>query len=246
MPEGVNNRSKVFLEIDGKVRNIRINSAQYPVMDIEMLEDMIQAVLSVLSLPEEGVTVIRSTDGDNFTMGFDASCQRIREEEYFREIISVTATLGNLISTSRELFVTLISGTCLGIGLEIALLSDYTYCTHGTMFGFPDILFGMPFLALDPTRKIYGTQLQKTILSGDLFGEEMARRLGIISGVIDDPESVYRIIPEINSFLNHRYKGIAMAGQGNYHAMLPLLYDPGRIRLKQLEEHRASLGRGSH
>ncbi|MCL4329692.1 MAG: enoyl-CoA hydratase/isomerase family protein [Candidatus Thermoplasmatota archaeon] len=246
MQAGVNNRSKVFLEIDGKVRNIRINSLNYPVMDIEMLEDLVQAIVSVLSLQEEGVTVIRSTDGDNFTMGFDASCQRIREQDYFREIISITSTLGNLISTSRELFVTMISGTCLGIGLEIALLSDYTYCTRGTLFGFPDILFGMPFLALDPMRKIYGTQLQKTILSGDLFGEEMARRLGIISGVVDDSDSISRLIPDINSYLNHRYKGIATAGLGNYHAMLPLLYDPGRIRLKQLEEHRASIGRGNH
>ncbi len=240
MVENINNRSKVFLEIDERVRRIQINSSQYPVIDIEMLEDLVQAIANVLSL-QEGTTIISSTSNELFTLGFDASCQRIREQDYFRDIISVTSTLGSLLSNSRELFVTVVSGTCLGIGLEIALLSDYTYCTRGTMFGFPDILFGMPFLAIDPTRKIYGTQLQKTVTSGDLFGEETARRLGIISGIVDDPGAVMAMIPDINSFLNHRYKGLAAIGQGNYHAMLPLLYDPGRIRLKQLEEHRTSL-----
>lgn len=235
----INNRRKVELTLEENIHRITLNTIQYRILDIESIQDMIQAVAEVLGSHEEGIALIES-NGPVFSLGYDASCVRLRESEYFQDILSLSSTLSNLITGSSELFLSRVNGPALGIGLEIVLLSDFAFSSENSIFGFPDIRYGMPFLLADPEDHIYGKAWEKRILSGEIFDAKSAVNLGIISAITENEAEFENSISDLDVHILHRYKDMRRRKRNNSTHILSRIYDPARIRLKQLETFRDS------
>jgi enoyl-CoA hydratase/carnithine racemase len=235
----INDRRKVEITSKENVHRITLNTDQYRIIDIESIQDMIQAVAEILGGHDEGVTIIES-NGPVFSLGYDASCVRLREMEYFRELLSLSGTLANLMTGSSELFISNIRGPALGIGMEIVLISDLAYSSKDAVFGFPDIKYGMPFLLADPEEHIHGKPWEKKVMAGEIFDAGTAEKLGVISSITEDAGDFENSIANIDIHLLHRYKDMKRRNRNGSIQILSRIYDPARIRLKQLEAFRDS------
>jgi enoyl-CoA hydratase len=77
-----------------------------------------------------------------------------------------------------------IEGECSGLGLEIALASDFIVASRNARFGFPDIAAGLiPFGGGTQrlTRLVGKSKAKELIFSGDLINAEEAHRIGLLN-----------------------------------------------------------------
>ncbi len=79
---------------------------------------------------------------------------------------------------------TVIEGECSGVGLEVALASDFIVAARTARFGFPDIAAGLiPFCGGSQrlTRLVGKAKAKELIFSGELIDAEEAHRIGLIN-----------------------------------------------------------------
>ncbi len=86
-----------------------------------------------------------------------------------------------------------IEGECSGLGLEIALASDFIVASRSSSFGFPDIATGLiPFGGGTQrlTRLVGKSKTKELIFSGDLIDAEEAHRIGLLNRLYSHEKTV--------------------------------------------------------
>ena len=80
--------------------------------------------------------------------------------------------------------ISVIEGECSGLGLEVALATDFIVASHSASFGFPGIAAGMiPFCGGSQrlARLVGKSKAKEMIYSGDLIDAAEAYRIGLIN-----------------------------------------------------------------
>lgn len=127
---------------------IRMNRPPVNAIDLGFLEELTQAIQAARNDPEVRVAVLASQSRGYFSAGLDLKELELSSDEGRAELLDQLFKDGvvRAIRTARKVFIALISGHCLGGGLELALAADFRVGGQGKwQIGLPEVrLGGMP------------------------------------------------------------------------------------------------------
>ncbi len=238
----VNNREKVRLLNQENYSEIVISNRKENIIDVEVLQDLVSA----FSMLQPGIDfVVLRSGGENFSVGFDTSCIRVREQGFMKEIQDLAFVLRRMIESIDRPVYALASGYCLGLGFEIALACDHIYADKDTRFGFPDSRFGLPPLSgiLERLASEYGKPVVDLFFTGEIVdvSDPRARMFATVVEGKSFIDSALSEIEKLDNSMRSYYKGKRKMDAGNPDTHIFRILDPERIRLKELEAFRNNL-----
>ncbi len=134
--------------------------------------------------------VIFTGSGETFSAGFDLS--EFKQPALFNEVYETSARYHRDIWNFPKPTIAAVNGPALAGGFDLAKLCDLRICSKRTIFGHPEIKFGVPPL-LTPLRWIVGEGLARDLcLTGRRIDAMEAHRIGLVSEVTDDDKLIER------------------------------------------------------
>ncbi|MFQ6606457.1 MAG: enoyl-CoA hydratase-related protein [Fidelibacterota bacterium] len=195
---------------DGQVIRLTLNAPKGNVLDKAMMEALQQHLDSLAERPEVKLLLLTGA-GKHFSFGASVP-------EHLPEHV------GTMLSQFHRLFYTLIelalptaalvSGQCLGGGLELALMCDFLFADTTARLGQPEIKLGVfpPPASLLLPLKIGQTRAEDLLLTGRTITAEEGQQMGIITAVFKDRETLEQevekwlqtnLLPKSASSLRH-------------------------------------------
>lgn len=127
---------------------IRMNRPPVNAIDLDFLVELTQAIQAARNDPEVKVAMLASLQRGYFSAGLDLKELERSSDEGRAELLDQMFKDGlvRAMRTARKIFIALISGHCLGGGLELALAADFRVGGEGKwQTGLPEVrLGGMP------------------------------------------------------------------------------------------------------
>ena len=185
----------IHTDVDGRIRRITIDR---PDARNALTWEGLDALEAAIEAATEPVVSLEG-DGPAFCAGADldvvADLDRDEAEAFARRGQQVARA----IEESPSVVVAVIDGAARGGGLELALACDVRVATPTATFGEPGVTFGL-FGAWGGTARLprvlgEGDALEFA-LSGRVVGAEEALRMGLVSRIEDEPQSVAAAIAE--------------------------------------------------
>ncbi len=169
---------------DGQVVRITLNAPKANVLDGEMMGD-IQEVLDVLP-GQDNLKLLQFTGaGDHFCFGASVD-EHIREKApgMLKQFHNLFYTLADLAVPTAAL----VSGQCLGGGMELALMCNFIFADKTAKFGQPEIQLGVfaPPASVILPMKIGQAQADDLLLTGKIISADEAHATGLVASVFDD------------------------------------------------------------
>jgi len=112
--------------------------------------------------------------------------------------------------------ITAIEGECSGLGLEVALASDFIVASRGANFGFQGISDGLiPFCGGTQrlARLVGKSKAKEMIYSGDLIDAEEAHRIGLINRLHPEGTAVTRAVELLAHICTRSPNAIRIGGE---------------------------------
>ena len=215
MQEKTDEMNSVLLESshDGQVIQLTLNAPKGNVLDRVMMEALQQHLNGLANKPEVKLLLLTGA-GKHFSFG--ASVQEHLPERV-REMLS---QFHHLFYTFMELAIptaALVSGQCLGGGLELALMCDFLFADATARLGQPEINLGVfpPPASLLLPLKVGQTRAEDLLLTGRTITAEEGRQMGFITALFDNRQTMEEevdqwiqrnILPKSASSLRHGVK----------------------------------------
>jgi enoyl-CoA hydratase/carnithine racemase len=168
-------------------------------LNYEAWRRIVEAVEELNSDPEVRVIIMRGVTPEAFISGADISefpSHRANADQA-RIYRSAPANATNALMSSPKPVIAMISGICIGGGLQVALCCDIRIAARGTRFGIPAARLGLayPLDGILSLSQIAGPANARDILiSARIFDAEEAFHMGLIHRLVEpgDLESVVR------------------------------------------------------
>lgn len=224
-------KNKVVTATENSTAEILINNPPLNVIDTEVLQELIGAITELEA--QEGVERVNigSRVNELFSVGFDTSCVLIRMEDRMDDIFTLARSVAWLIRSSEKFYIARIQGLCLGLGLELALSCDMVIYGRNTMIGYPDIIYGMPFLTGSPWT-MFSEREAELMLSGAVVAAEDASLSRFV------PSSSRAETGKNMLYARRFYKKTRPRQISQIDGLLSKAYDLSAIDLKGLERFR--------
>ncbi len=195
---------------ENQVVRIALNSPKGNVLDSSMMSEL-QAVLDSLKNQPQVKLVQFIGEGKHFSFGASV-------EEHTKENVS------QMLKQFHQLFYTLIelsiptmaivTGQCLGGGMELALSCNFIFADNTAKFGQPEIALAVfaPPASLILPMKLGQSYADELLLTGKIINADEAHRIGLVCSISDDKESLLNavnvwttknILPKSASSLKH-------------------------------------------
>ncbi len=198
---------------DGQVVRITLNAPKANVLDAEMTTGIQNQLEDLRHRPQ--VKLLQFTGaGDHFCFGASVpEHTRDRVGEMLQGFHRLFHTLVELrIPTAA-----LVSGQCLGGGLELALMCNFLFLDNTARLGQPEVMLGVfaPPASLILPLKIGQAAADDLLLTGRAIKPEEARQLRLTTGIFEDREELLagvdawtekHILPKSASSLRHAVK----------------------------------------
>jgi enoyl-CoA hydratase/carnithine racemase len=150
----------------------------------KLFEDLIRCLVDWRE--DDSVAVVIVTGGDQwFSAGLDLQLQSsFTDDTRFDYGDLCLRAYGQLLDYPKPT-IAAVAGPTLGGGLDIAVFCDIRIGSHGAVFGYPQVKFGLtPYFS--PLWKIVGLSQAKLLtLSGQRIGADEALRIGLIDRLVD-------------------------------------------------------------
>ncbi|MBU8933481.1 MAG: enoyl-CoA hydratase/isomerase family protein [candidate division Zixibacteria bacterium] len=173
---------------DGQVMRLTLNAPKANILDAEMMTDLQQALDDLRQQP--GVKLLQFTGaGKHFSFGASVpehTCENAPAMlKQFHELFYTLADLA--IPTAA-----IISGQCLGGGMELALMCNFMFADQTAKLGQPEIQLGVfaPPASLLLPMKLGQARADDILLSGRMISALEADESGLLTEVFDDHESL--------------------------------------------------------
>jgi len=166
------------------VATLTLNRAPLNVLNIEMMEE-IDAYLEGL-LKEKGLKLlVIQAAGKAFSAGVDVG-EHLGDLVY--KMIEVFHKMFRLMDALKVPSISVVNGSALGGGCELAVYCDMVIATEKAKFGQPEIQVGVfpPIAALAFPRMMGRKKALELILSGDVISAQEALALGMINKVVPE------------------------------------------------------------
>ncbi len=186
------NAGRVELAVDGPIATLTLSSSNpMNLFDMQMSDQLIEALGAVVDLPEIGVAVLRSA-GTHFGAGADL-------REFGTEIAPFEARWirrrrdpWRLLWELPVVTVAAVHGVAMGSALEIALLCDVRVCHPAARLALPETILGM-LPGAGGTQSLARIVRPARALSIVALGTEIsgtrALELGLVDRLADDPSA---------------------------------------------------------
>lgn len=179
---------------DGQVARLTLNAPKANVLDSEMMSAL-HGFLVDLGKHEELKLLQLTGAGDHFSFG--ASVQehvRERAPEMLRQFHGLFHALIDLAVPTAAL----VSGQCLGGGLELALMCNFLFLDRSAKLGQPEINLGVfaPPASLILPLKIGQQRADEILLTGKIFSAEEAQSMGLATALFSDRDALLSGVDE--------------------------------------------------
>ncbi len=194
----------------GEVIRLTLNAPKGNVLDRGMMEALQRSLNDLADRPEIKLLILTGA-GKHFSFG--ASVQ----EHLPDQVRNMLPQFHRLFYTLMELAiptVALVSGQCLGGGLELALMCDFLFADATAKLGQPEINLGVfpPPASLLLPLKIGRTHAEDILLTGRTITAEEGHKMGLFTALFDDRKTMEEevdqwiqtnILPKSASSLRH-------------------------------------------
>lgn len=179
---------------DGQVLRITLNAPKANVLDGEMMSD-IQEVLDVLSAQDDVKLVQFVGAGDHFCFGASVpEHTKDKAPEMLKQFHALFYTLADLAVPTAAL----VSGQCLGGGMELALMCNFLFVDKTAKLGQPEIMLGVfaPPASLILPMKIGQARADEMLLTGKIISAEEAVQMGLAVAIYEDKDAMLTGVDE--------------------------------------------------
>jgi len=171
-----------------QVITLTLNAPKANILDAEMITDLQKALDDLHQQP--GVKLLQFTGaGDHFCFGASVA-EHVRDKapDMLKQFHRLFYTLADLAIPTAAL----ISGQCLGGGMELALMCNFLFADKSAMLGQPEIQLGVfaPPASVILPMKVCQSKADELLLSGKTISAEEALKMGLVAEVFDDHESM--------------------------------------------------------
>jgi cyclohexa-1,5-dienecarbonyl-CoA hydratase len=171
-------------ELKEGVATLTLNRPPVNVLNIEMMEE-INTYLEGL-LKEKGLKLlVVQAAGKAFSAGVDVG-EHLGDLVY--KMIEAFHRMFRLMDALKVPSISVVNGSALGGGCELAVYCDMVVATEKAKFGQPEIQVGVfpPIAALAFPRMIGRKKALELILSGDVISAQEALTLGMINKIVPE------------------------------------------------------------
>ena len=174
--------SRIVTEVLRSVARISLHNAPLNVIDLQMMDELAQAVSDIESRPEISTIVITS-HSSAFSAGVDVAAHTPDKVEAM--LSKFHAVIRALVSTTKVTIVA-VNGHCLGGGAELAMICDLVYTTEDAQWGFPEIKLGCyPPVAVTALAALVGQKhAADLILTGRTISGSEAASIGLANRAV--------------------------------------------------------------
>ncbi|MBC8478671.1 MAG: enoyl-CoA hydratase/isomerase family protein [Candidatus Delongbacteria bacterium] len=173
---------------DGQVVRVTLNAPKGNILDGEMTAGIQEVLDSLQNQPR--VKLLQFTGaGNHFCFGASVpEHTRSRVGEMLKNFHRLFHTLVRLQIPSAAL----VSGQCLGGGLELALMCNFLFLDDSARLGQPEVALGVfaPPASLILPQKIGQAAADDLLLTGRIIQAEEARQLRLTTGIFADREAL--------------------------------------------------------
>lgn len=179
---------------DDQVWKIILNDPKGNVIDLAMLKDL-REILDEVSKEKQCKLLVFQGAGKHFSFG-------VSVEEHTVELApKMLADFHGFFLTLTDLAIpvcSLISGQCLGGGLEVAAFAHFVFADESARMGQPEINLSVfaPAASVMLPLKIGHTYAEDILLTGRSINAHEARRMGLVYEVYADKETMEEKVNE--------------------------------------------------
>jgi len=181
---------KILIESlhEGQVVRLTLNAPKANILDAEMMAELQKALDDLRGQPS--VKLVQFTGaGDSFCFGASVP-EHTREKapQMLKQFHQLFYTLADLAIPTAAL----VSGQCLGGGMELALMCNFMFADKSAMLGQPEIQLGVfaPPASLLLPMKVGQARADDLLLTGRVMSAEEAAGMGLLTELYDDRESM--------------------------------------------------------
>lgn len=215
---------------NGQVVQLNLNDGKGNVLDSIMMRELHQ-VLDEFKAQDALKAIVLCGAGKHFSFG--ASVEEHRKEQAAGMLSAFHSLILKLSGLNIPL-ISLVSGQCLGGGLEVVLMSNVIYTDTTARLGQPEINLGVfppPASLLLPLKLGYASA-EELLLTGKIISAEKACEIGLINQVFETPDAMKvaadewlekYILPKSASSLRFAVQAFRMPMQQRLEQYLPKL-----------------------
>ena len=188
-------------ELADGVGTIRLNRPPVNILNIEMMEEINQALGDFKK--EEGLKVLLfRAEGKAFSAGVDVGEHM---GDMVKRMIETFHGMFRLMDELQPPSIAVVNGPALGGGCELALYCDMVLATEKSTFGQPEIMVGVfpPIAALILPRIIGRKKAMELILSGKTIGAREALEMGLINRIVAEDALEEEVKGFVDEFARH-------------------------------------------
>jgi cyclohexa-1,5-dienecarbonyl-CoA hydratase len=173
---------------EGQVVRLTLNAPKANVLDAEMMAELQTALTELRDQPSVKLVQFIGA-GDHFCFGASVP-EHTREKapQMLKQFHQLFYTLADLAIPSAAL----VSGQCLGGGMELARMCNFMFADKSAMLGQPEIQLGVlaPPASLLLPMKVGQARADDLLLTGRVMSAEEAAGMGLLTALYDDRESM--------------------------------------------------------
>jgi len=174
--------SRIITEVLRSVARISLHNPPLNVIDLQMMDELAQAVSDIESRPEISTIVITS-HSSAFSAGVDVAAHTPDKVE---AMLSKFNTVIRALVSTRKVTIASVHGHCLGGGAELAMVCDLVYTTEDAQWGLPEIKLGCyPPVAVTALAALVGQKhAADLILTGRTISGSEAASIGLANRAV--------------------------------------------------------------
>lgn len=179
---------KIEYQYDNAVARIILDDGKGNVLDSIMMEELQQILNNFKNSPHLKLITFEGA-GKHFSFGASV-------DEHKKEFAgTMLRGFHQLFYTLRDLSIptaSIISGQCLGGGLELALMCNFMFADKTAKLGQPEISLGVfpPPASILLPEKIGLARAEDLLITGKIIAAEEAKSIGLINELFDTKESM--------------------------------------------------------
>jgi len=176
--------NRISLEIEDAVARVILRNPPLNVIDVEMMDELAQALAHIESEPRVTVVVV-SGEGKAFSAGVDIAAHT---PDHVHQMLEKFHGLVRWWLATRKITIAAVHGLCLGGGAELAMVCDLVYTSEDAEWGFPEIkLACFPPVACTALASLVGQKkAAELILTGRSVTGREAGEIGLATRAVPD------------------------------------------------------------
>jgi methylglutaconyl-CoA hydratase len=189
---------------DGAVARVTLNRPEvHNAFNARLIDALHEAFNGLASEPAEALrAVVLAGEGASFCAGADIAWQRAAMALSMAENEADAARLQRMLTAIDQCPVPVVArvhGVALGGGMGLCAVADIALGAAGTTFGFTETKLGIMPAVISPfvLAKIGETHARALFPTGERFGAERAREIGLVHEVLPDVAALDARVEEI-------------------------------------------------